>query len=101
MGFFNTDFLYARRLEWKNSIKTFQYKVGDTWYNATINASSIVGNKLVYDVLIPATPETAHKITGLRILDNNGSEAGYQSLNIERSGTQSLLTVFEFPIQEV
>lgn len=101
MGFFNTEFLSARRQEWKNSIKTFQYQVGNTWYNAQIDESVIEGNKLVYTVLIPATPANAHTITGLRILDNNGKEAGNQPLNIERSGDQQLLTVFEFPIQEV
>ena len=101
MGFFNKEFLSARREEWKNSIKTFQYKVGDTWYNATIDSCVIEGNKLIYSVLIPASPSTAHAITGLRILDNNGEEAGYQPLKIERSGIQTLLTIFEFPIQEV
>lgn len=101
MGFFNQEFLKKRREEWKNSIKTFQYEVENTWYNATINSSSIESNKLVYKVLIPEEPKKAHTITGLRILDNNGTEAGYQPLKIERGGAQTLLTVFEFPIQEV
>ena len=101
MGFFNADFLNERRLEWKNSIGTFQYLVDDTWNDASISTSDIEGNKLVFSVVIPAEPETSHIITGIRILDKSGKEAGNQRLHIERSGTQALLAVFEFPIQEV
>ena len=101
MGFFNADFLSARRLEWKNSIGSFQYRVNNTWYDTSIASSEIEGNKLVFSVVIPAEPEIAHIISGLRILDTRGREAGYQELFIERSGSQSLLAVFEFPIQEV
>lgn len=101
MGFFNAEFLLERRLEWKNSIASFQYRVVDTWYNATIASSEIEGNKLVFSVVIPSEPEIAHIISGIRILDANGKEAGYQELYIERGGNQSLLAVFEFPIQEV
>ena len=43
----------------------------------------------------------AHIITGIRIIDANGREAGSQELYIERSATQPLLALFEFPIQEV
>ena len=101
MGFFNSDFLAKRRLEWKNSIGSFQYRVEKTWYNATISKSEIVGNKLSFTVDIPNEPEVAHIITGIRIIDANGREAGSQELYIERSATQPLLALFEFPIQEV
>ena len=101
MGFFNAEFLLERRLEWKNLLKKFQYQVAETWHDATISSSEIEGNKLVFSVIIPSEPETAHIITGIRILDKDGKVAGRQELRIERSGTQSLLAVFEIPIQEV
>lgn len=101
MGFFNAGFLLEKRLEWKNSLEKFQYQVAGTWHDATVSSSEIEGNKLVYSVIIPSEPETAHIITGIRILDKAGKEAGSQELHIERGGTQSLLAVFEIPIQEV
>lgn len=101
MGFFNANFLEERRLEWKNSIDSFQYQVNGVWYNASISSSELKGNKLIYFVDIPTVPDTAHIISGMRILDKNGKEAGMQKLYIERSGFQPLLAVYEFPIQEV
>ena len=101
MGFFNSDFLLARRLEWKNSIGKFQYRVNNVWYDAEIASSEIEGNKLVYSVNIPQIPENAHIISGVRILDKDGKEAGLQELYIERNTYQPLLAVYEFPIQEV
>ena len=101
MGFFNANFLLERRTEWFNSLKTFQYRVDDTWYDALIASSKIEGNKIKFTVDIPKEPEVAHTITGIRILDAKGDEAGSQQLHIERSGIQPLLALFEFPIQEV
>lgn len=100
MGFYNPQFLQKRREEWKNALQTFQYRVEGNWYEATINEAVIEGTKLRYSILIPSTPNVAHRITGLRILDKDGNEAGFQELKIDRGGDQSLLTIFEFPIQE-
>lgn len=101
MGFFNKEFLQKRREEWKNSLGVFQYEVEGTWLDADIDSSAIEGHELVYNVLIPVAPAKPHTITGLRILGSNGEEAGKISLKIERSGEQSLLATFKFPIQEV
>ena len=101
MGFFNSNFLYERRVQWKNSIAKFQYQVNQTWYDATINSSGVSGNKVTFSVVIPAVPATSHVVTGIRLIDTNGNEAASQELNIERSSTQSLLLSFSFPIQEV
>ena len=101
MGFFNSDFLARRRLEWKNAITKFQYQVDKVWYDAVINSSGIEGNKLVFSVVIPDNPSTAHIVAAIRLLDTNENEAALQTLKIERSAGQSLLASFEFPIQEV
>lgn len=101
MGFFNSNFLHERRVQWKDAIDKFQYRVGDTWYDAIINSSGIEISKLVYEVIIPTVPATSHIITGIRLLDTNGNEAAMQEVRIERSSVQSLLISCSFPIQEV
>ena len=102
MGFFNKEFLDARRREWESSIGIFQYQVDNTWYNANKDSSVIEDNKIICKVTIPVNQQLnkAHTISGIRALDVNGVEAGHQTLSIVRSGTQELLATFEFPIQE-
>ena len=101
MGFFNSNFLHERRVQWKNAIAKFQYRVEGTWYDAIINSSGVEITKVVYSVIIPTVPATSHIITGIRLLDADGNEAAMQELSIERSSVQSLLISFSFPIQEV
>ena len=101
MGFFSIDFLAKRRTQWMESIRTFQYQVGGSWYDATINSKAIEGNTIKFLVAIPNTTGSANTITGVRILDGGGAIAGSQSLSIQRSASQSVLMQFQFPIQEV
>lgn len=101
MGFFNNDFLNARRVQWKDSIEKFQYRVDGAWYDARIQSAGVDVSKVVFSVLVPGTPETSHVITEIRMLDFNGNEAAKQELRIERTAGQSLLLSFSFPIQEV
>lgn len=101
MGFFSATYLTNRRTEWMNTIVKFQYQVSGTWYDAVVNSRSIVGNTVKLLVHIPNVPETAHTITGVRIIDTTGAVGGSQVVSIERSATQGVLTTFEFPIQEV
>lgn len=101
MGFFSSEFLADRRTQWMNSIVKFQYQVADSWYDATINSKAVSGNVVKFAVHIPNVPETAHTITGLRIIDIKGLVAGSQQISLERSSTQGVLATFEFPIQEV
>jgi len=101
MGFFSTEFLAKRRVQWMESIKTFQYQIGGAWYDATINSKAIEGNTIKFLVAIPNTTGSANTITGVRIIDKGGALAGSQSLNIQRSASQSVLMQFQFPIQEV
>ena len=101
MGFFNNDFLHKRRVQWKDSIKEFQYQVENTWYNANITSSGVSGNKVLFSVVLPAVPEKSHIVTGIRLIDDAGNEAANQKINIERTTYQTLLLSFSFPIQEV
>ncbi len=101
MGFFSNDFLADRRAQWMNSIVSFQYQVSGTWYDAVINSKQVSGTKVMFTVHIPNIPESAHRITGLRIIDIKGTVAGSQEISLERTSTQGVLANFEFPIQEV
>lgn len=101
MGFFADKFLADRRNQWLNAIVKFQYQVSGTWYDAVINSRSVSGTKVLFTVHIPNVPASAHKITGLRIIDITGTVAGSQEISLERTSTQGVLATFEFPIQEV
>lgn len=101
MGFFTPEFMSRRRVQWMNAIKRFQYKVGGTWYDATIKERGIVGNSVRFLVHIPTVPETSHTISEVRIYDTANTIAGSRTVGIERNSTQGVLLVFEFPIQEV
>ena len=101
MGFFTPEFLAKRRVQWMNTIKKFEYKVGSTWYEAVIKSREVNGNAIKFLVHIPNNPATSHVISSIRIKDATNTVCGSREIGIERSSTQGVLLSFEFPIQEV
>lgn len=100
MAFWTSTYLAKLRDRIRLSIAKVQFKVGSTWYDATINKVNVSGNQVQLFVSAPGTGN-AQTITGVRIYDSGGDIAGEQTCNISRSGTQNLLLKFEFPLTEV
>ena len=58
-----------RRKQWLNSLVKFQFQVGSTWYDATINTKRVVGNKIEIIVSFPRTASGSQTIKAVRIID--------------------------------
>lgn len=103
MGLFNHDFLAERRQEFMDIIDKFEYEVDDseTWLEAVEQSREVSGNYIRFTLLFPNTLQTAHSITGLRILDDSGSVIARRDLSIEINSTQTVLFVFRISYQEV
>ena len=100
MSFWSIDFMNDRRKQWLNALVKFQYLVGSTWYDATINTKRITGNKIEIIVSFPRISSGTQTISGVRIIDVTGRQAGYQAVAIVRNANQGVLAKFEFPIYE-
>lgn len=99
MSFWSTDFMNARREQWMSSLGKLQYRVANTWIEATINSKTISGNKIVIVASFPRI-ESSQTITAMRILDSDGNQAGYQEISVVRAAGQGILVKFELPIYE-
>jgi len=84
----------------KKKIWKAQYKVGSTWYDATISQSAILGNGVVR-IQIPISPGFACTITGARLISTSNEVWAEKaiSVGIDDAAT-SLLQWFEFVITE-
>lgn len=100
MSFWSSDFMNDRRKQWLAALVKFQFKVGSTWYDATINTKRIVGNTVEIIVSFPRVSTGTQTITAIRIIDVTGKQCGYQEVKVVRANNQGVLTKFEFPIYE-
>lgn len=103
MGLFNQDFLAERRQEFMGIIDKFEYEVdsSDTWLTATEQSREVSGNYIRFVLLLPNTLQSAHSITGLRILDESDTVIAQRDLSIEINSTQTVLLVLRISYQEV
>lgn len=99
MAFFTTDFLADRRAELLRSLCRFQYCINGTWKDGEINSREIQNTDVVIFVNVPSSG-SADTITGVRVYDANDALAGQQSINLTRTGLNSALLKFVFPLTE-
>ena len=94
-----SNFLTRTRRRWMYWLTDFRYKIGDVWYQATIQSREISGD--VLRITTMSTDEVAGTVSAVRIYDNNGDLALSATENINKKATQGILTVWEFPLYEV
>lgn len=100
MSFWTEDFMGRRREQWLDALVKFQYLVGSTWYDATINSKSIEGDTLEIVVSFPRTSSGSQTITAVRIIDVTGVQCAYQATEVVRTASQGVLCKYEFPLYE-
>lgn len=103
MGLFTQDFLSERREDFMNRIVAFEYEVnnGEMWLTAVEEKRTIDGNYINFTLLLPNTLQSAHSITGLRLLDTNKEIIAQRDLSIYVSVSQTVLLVLRIIYQEV
>lgn len=99
MAFFTDAFMAARREELLRSVCRFQYQIGSTWRDGTINNKKVVGTNVVVFVNVPSFG-AKDKITAVRVFDNNDALAGQQTINLARESLNTSLIRFTFPLIE-
>ena len=100
-NFWTSNYLAKRRNEWLKSIVKAQYRIGSTFYDATITEKKIEGDTLVIFMVIDHTVSGTATVNFVRLIDEGGQVAGERTENITKSGTQGVLMKFEFPLREV
>ena len=84
----------------KKKIWKAQYKIGSTWYDATVSQNQILANGTVR-IQIPISPGFACTITGARLISTNGDVWCEKAISVTiDDGQTNLLQWFEFTITE-
>ncbi len=84
----------------KKKIWKAQYKVGSTWYDATVSQITITGAGVVR-VQVPISPGIACTITGMRLYSTSGDLWLEKTISATiEDGQTNLLQWFEFVIKE-
>lgn len=84
----------------KKKIWKAQYKIGSTWYDATISHSAITSAGVVR-IQIPISPGYACTITGARLISTSNEVWAEKSISvIIDDAATNLLEWFEFVITE-
>ena len=103
MALFNQDYIVKMRYEFMNNISDFQYEIDNSgqWNDATEQNREVDGNYIRFTVAIPNQVQTAHTITGLRILGDDRNVIAQRDLSIVVNATQIVLFVLRISYQEV
>lgn len=99
MAFWTENFMNKMRSEWLRRIVKIQYLAGGTWYDALITEKKISGNTLY--ITSQTTDSVAATITSVRIIDTGGEVAGQISESIQKTASQGVITLWEFPLYEI
>ena len=84
----------------KNKIWKAQYKIGSTWYDATISGIDILSSGIVR-VRIPISPGAVCTITGARLISTSNQVWCEKTISVSIEDAQvNLLQWFEFNITE-
>ena len=84
----------------KKKIWKAQYKIGSTWYDATISQSAITSAGVVR-IQIPISPGYACTITGARLISTSNEVWAEKSISVTiDDAATNLLQWFEFVIKE-
>ncbi|MCD7891616.1 MAG: hypothetical protein LUG26_07725 [Ruminococcus sp.] len=99
MAFWTDTFLDKMRAEWLRRIVKIQYYAGSTWYDAQITEKSIDGDTL--KIISTTTDSAALTITSVRLIDIAGDVAGQITESIQKTASQGVITLWEFPLYEI
>ena len=84
----------------KKKIWKAQYKIGSTWYDATISGIDILASGIVR-VRIPISPGAVCTITGARLISTSNEIWAEKSISVSIEDAQvSLLEWFDFEVTE-
>lgn len=84
----------------KKKIWKAQYKIGSTWYDATISQSAITSAGVVR-IQIPISPGYVCTITGARLVSTSNEVWAEKSISVTiDDAATNLLQWFEFVIKE-
>ena len=84
----------------KKKVWKAQYRIGSTWYDATISQSQILASGVVR-IQIPISPGQACAITGARLISCANEVWAEKTISVTIDDAQtSLLEWFEFNITE-
>ncbi len=99
----DSAYLAAKRQEIKNDIAYARYKVGSTWYNASIqNATVLNDGRVEVTFLIDHTVSGNITVTGVELYDHNGVRIGSRSVSIRRAdATEGILYVCRFSLFQI
>lgn len=115
MALYTKSFIDKRREEFFAYASKFEYKISEssetdieaeaeeeeTWYEMEEQSRTVDGNTITYSLLVPNVLHTAHKITGLRILDASGEVIAERSMAIEVNSIQTVLCEISVSYEEV
>lgn len=99
MAFWKAGFMDKMRAEWLRRIVKIQYQAGGTWRDEVITEKKIEGD--VLKILSTTTDSENITVTGVRLLDTSGEVAGQISESIQKSSTEGVITLWEFPLFEI
>ena len=99
MAFWTSTFMGKMRAEWLRRIAKIQYQAGGTWYDAQITEKRISGDTLY--VTSVTTDSGNNTITSVRLIDVGGDIAGQVSESIQKTSSQGVITLWEFPLYEI
>lgn len=100
-NFWTANYLQKRRNNWLKTIVKAQYRIGGTFYYATITEKKIEGNTMIIYIVIDHAGGGVATINNIRLIDEGGDIAGEREENITKNNTQGVLMKFEFPLREV
>lgn len=99
----DSAYLTTKRQEIKDDISYARYKVGSTWYNASIqNAVLLNDGRVEVTFLIDHTVSGNITVTGVELYDRNGVRIGSRTVSITRAdATEGILYVCRFSLFQV
>ena len=99
----DSSYLAEKRTEIKNDISYARYKVGSTWYQASIQSATVLSDgRVEVTFLIDPTVSGNITVTGVELYDHNGSRIGSKTVSITRAdATEGILYVCRFNLFQV
>lgn len=101
MAFWSTTYLNKIRNKIMNDTIKAKYKIGTTYYDATINSKTVSGENVVIIVGCPNIATGTQTITEVVLYDNNNDIMATKTDSVTKTGTQGVLFKFDLPIKEV
>lgn len=99
----DSAYLAAKRQQIRDDIAYARYKVGSTWYTASIqNATVLNDGRVEVTFLIDHTVSGNITVTGVELYDRNGVRIGSRTVSIARAdATEGILYVCRFSLFQI